>query len=718
MTGSTIAANLSAQDAARRMMEVGTNNLSNAMNEDYVAQKVVLQTNATQGKAQGVRITDIKRQFDQYLHDNVMNQTSKLGEAEATHDGLREIQRFFGLFGEKEDTSHLMTEFFKSLDVLSLNPTNPQSATDVMRAAEQVAEHIKTFADGVQKERLETETLIDEAVEEVNKILDLMEQNNREMAFAQGKKTNAPALLDRRDALLRQLSEYLPVENLKRSSGGDYIQTKTGIPLLISKARHLSFNPSSQLSAQLSYPNNGLQGIFDVDGRDISNQIKSGKLRGLLDLRDKHLPQTQEKLDELTVHLTKAVNAIHNCGTSYRAASTLTGEHKIPGANNTERDTMALNATGTLRVAVMNTNDNKVVSYHDLDMTTVTNVGDFRNAVNAAIQGDVASFDMRLTAGGTLEVTSGAATLGVAITSVGADAVETETGKGICEFFRLNDFYTIGDVQPPKTLTSSVTGLDDADGFDFTGTLQIAVVDKVSGTLAESHNLDLTTTATLGDVRAAFNGTLTTGGFDMSIVDGALVITSGDDELGIQINSIGALATENTTGESFEKTFGLQPDTNPRLGAANTIRVKQTLKDQPALLARSILTDQTITPGVTEGIAAGDTRIVDRMVGLHKATQDFAGAGDLNPVTTTLESYAASILGSESRNAANAKQSFEQIETLKVNAVEEMSDYSGVNVEQTLNDFQLTSIWYNAILASQHIFFNALNRVINVAAAA
>ena len=134
-----------------------------------------------------------------------------------------------------------------------------------------------------------------------------------------------------------------------------------------------------------------------MNGIDITSQITSGKIGGLLTLRDKTLPAAQSQLDELAQQLKSSLNAVSNQGTSLPPPASLTGSATVASTD-------PLSAGGTVRIAVVD-QSGQLVSYQDLDFSgppPITTVGDLVNAINTGTSGLSASID----ANGHLSITA------------------------------------------------------------------------------------------------------------------------------------------------------------------------------------------------------------------------------------------------------------------------------------------------------------------------
>src|SRR5690606_9603857 len=103
--------------------------------------------------------------------------------------------------------------------------------------------------------------------------------------------------------------------------------------------------------------------------QDITTILRSGKIKGLLDVRDREIPDMLDQLDQIASRLRDELNAIHNSGSGIPAASTLTGD-RLVGYDE------GLEWSGTVRIAALMTDglapdsryDNSEAGFPALDL--------------------------------------------------------------------------------------------------------------------------------------------------------------------------------------------------------------------------------------------------------------------------------------------------------------------------------------------------------------
>ena len=149
----------------------------------------------------------------------------------------------------------------------------------------------------------------------------------------EGLQQDASTFIDQRTVLIRHLSGLVDVAVIQ-SDNGLTLTTTNGTPLVAG-------NESFALKAQLS--SSGVQQVF-AQGSDITSKLASGKLAGLLAVRDQKIPGLLSDLNSLAAGLANGLNAAHVQG--FDLASAAGGDLFVPPPSS------GVGAAATLAVAI------------------------------------------------------------------------------------------------------------------------------------------------------------------------------------------------------------------------------------------------------------------------------------------------------------------------------------------------------------------------------
>ena len=269
------------------------NNIANANTDGYTRQRVTvgnarpIYMNSVGYLGTGVQIKDIQRIRDQHLDVQVRNETSTLKEFEAKKEVMNEIET---IFKEPSETglNKMMTDMWNSWEELSKNADNSTMQTLVKENSKAVADQLNHFT-----------TLLNKTVENINNRQDSQSEmaaniiakindvnNLLENAYKMDPNKSPNELLDQRDALTKQLSEYMPIEVT------------------------VNANHTISVTTSVNGQNEDVLALDKQGIKDIAPDLKTGSLKGLEDSKQ-YAGEYQTQLNEYTKALANSINKVH-----------------------------------------------------------------------------------------------------------------------------------------------------------------------------------------------------------------------------------------------------------------------------------------------------------------------------------------------------------------------------------------------------------------------
>ncbi|MBT5414490.1 MAG: flagellar hook-associated protein FlgK [Rhodospirillaceae bacterium] len=269
---------------------------------------------------------------------------------------------------------------------------------------------------------------------------------------------------------------------------------------------------------------------------------------------------------------------------------------------------------------------------------------------------------------------------------------------------------------PPNELTGTQSFSGGAGtAVAGTGTVRIAVTAADQSFAALPLDLDLSTTATLGDVVIAVNTALAGVATAALNADDQLVLTATNPDHGIAIGE----GDSQIGGRGFAHHFGLN---DLFLGAAtgsasSSFAVRPTIAQQPGRLGAALLSDiasGSITVGQTGAVASGDNRNAQALAAKFDERLTFTAAGGLPTTAATLSDYGAEILSRNAAQAANASADLSFRNSVADGLKLKADSFSGVNVDEELANLIVFQNAYSAaarIVSTLQEMFRILERM-------
>lgn len=441
---------VSALQTTQAALSVTSNNIANANTIGYSRKTVHMQNVLIDGQGAGVKIGSVTREVNEYLLRDVRAQTTANGEASVRQEFFAATQNMFGTPDAASSMASTMTTLGNKMSALAVDPSSSNSQIDLVVAAQTLTRQMNDMSKQIQDLRYEADQQVDGAVSQINQLLQNIAELNVNISRNQALNQPSGDLQDQRDTAIASLAEKMDISYFTRSTGETVVFMASGRPLVDREASTISYTPAAAMSSEVNYPTNGIGGIM-LNGTDITTEIKSGKLAGLIDMRDTELPNFAAQMDSLATVLKDQINAIHNDGVAMPPPSSLTGDRAF---GNTSLDTVSF--TGTVRIAVLNADGTLAgtgaTTPMDLnldDLATVVGgpptVDQIRDAINGAYAASTPAIPGL--AGATasivdskLVITANTAGQGIAINE--GTSEEATTGFGFSHFFGLNNFFT------------------------------------------------------------------------------------------------------------------------------------------------------------------------------------------------------------------------------------------------------------------------------------
>lgn len=310
-------------------VQVAAHNIANVDTPGYTRQTLSLK--AHQATPVGIGILgggvtgdSISRNYDQFMVQRMVGQQSLLGSLEAQQQSLRLVE---SVFNEAPGLAlnDLMNTFWASWQDLADNPEILATRQSVLQSANLVIDQLKTMSAEMAQAKFDMGVSMDTAINDANAITTQIASLNVQISTAETGEYKANDLRDRRDSLLKNLSNLLDISFFEDKTGGYTVLLADGHTLV-----------AGIESWQLGWENNQLlwinrEATGNVTKKPIGGGSElGGKIGGLLEVRSQLVEgdpnNFQGRLDAFANALIREVNQQHTQGVGLlRFNSALTG---------------------------------------------------------------------------------------------------------------------------------------------------------------------------------------------------------------------------------------------------------------------------------------------------------------------------------------------------------------------------------------------------------
>ncbi len=369
---------LSGLSVNQKALSVISHNLSNANTEGYTRQVLDLSAsyyNYQGSVGTGVQVDAISRKVDLFLQNAIRSQSSAVGQTTVIQDYFEKIQTIIGEPGDTNSIDEYIQTFFNAIQNLAETPDSVSQRENAVDSGITLAQQVADLATRLQEFRYQADQDIRISILDINEQLRNLENLNIAIAQADVMGTSKADLQDDQDRAMEKLSEYLDIKVSVKDSGQINIFTSAGITLLGEYAYELTYSPApaietftqgktlNPIMVRATNDRGQLVGepVALVTGGTedtVTTGLRTGKLKGLLDLRDDEIPNVLNQLDQLAGTMRDTFNAIHNLGSAYPGTNELTGTRAVSPETRSQWE-------GGVRIAVLQEDGTPVPAPYD-----------------------------------------------------------------------------------------------------------------------------------------------------------------------------------------------------------------------------------------------------------------------------------------------------------------------------------------------------------------
>jgi flagellar hook-associated protein 1 FlgK len=283
----------SALQSTSRQTGIVSRNVADASNPDYSRRTANIVSTAP-----GVRAIDIQRATNELLFRQNLAALSSWAGQSALSSGMDRLEMAVNGVDNASSASTAIGKLAQALQLYATSPANQNMGTSVIDAAKEVVRSLNNGTQAIQDFRTQTDGEISAAVSDLNTLLSQFQDANTAVVSGTRSGTDVSDALDKRDALLKKISEYVPVSTYTRGADDMVITTANGTTLFETVPRSVTFSPSSAYGAGVTGNTVYIDNV-PVTGGSGGNTDAAGKIAGLLQLRDGVASTMQSQLDEI-----------------------------------------------------------------------------------------------------------------------------------------------------------------------------------------------------------------------------------------------------------------------------------------------------------------------------------------------------------------------------------------------------------------------------------
>src|SRR5580704_2464800 len=292
--------------AEQGALDATTNNVANVNTPGYSRlQPILVESNPIEvgsvSYGTGVSLEKLQSLRDPILQIRIQEETQQQGQLNASLTAMQQAQVQFTT--STGDIGTEISNFFSSLNQIATDPTNLALRQGALTAAGNMTTAFNNVANTLSTQQSNLDLNVSQDVGQINVLTGQIATLNTQISELQGVNQDASALVDQRDVLIGNLSSLIDISSIQ-SGNGLTLTTSNGTALVVGGQ---SFALNTQTNAS------GVQDIYS-QGTDITADLTSGDLAGLLQTRDQTIPGLLSNLDTLAAGLSNALNTANQQG--------------------------------------------------------------------------------------------------------------------------------------------------------------------------------------------------------------------------------------------------------------------------------------------------------------------------------------------------------------------------------------------------------------------
>ena len=295
---------ISSLRAHQALLTVTGNNIANVNTPGFTKRNLQLEiepATTTNGRLQvgsGVSLGNVTRQSDEFINRLLREAVGEKGRADVKDEFLSRLQNNFDLTGKQMSIGGALTDFFSAMKDLAQNPASTQFRTNAVERTRDLVEVINVSYNSAANLQEEADSRLVNELNSANTILKQIAEVNGRIVAQEFSGNLAADERDKRDILLKQLSEKISFQATEVNDGSINIYLTNGFTL-VHGVQHNSLETTKSPSFTAGSPLKSLSGSalsfivhnYGEEGSpahvDLSSIIAagSGTLAGLLSVR-------------------------------------------------------------------------------------------------------------------------------------------------------------------------------------------------------------------------------------------------------------------------------------------------------------------------------------------------------------------------------------------------------------------------------------------------
>jgi flagellar hook-associated protein 1 FlgK len=300
---------------AKQNLDTVGHNIANVNTDGYSRQSTIQVTSGGQQfgtgfSGIGTQIDDVIRSFDQFSFSDLQGNTSNLSYNQYFLDSVTRVDQVVS----DADTSitNVLAQYFSAVNTVADNPNSLESRNNLIEVSKNMTSTFTRLHDQLDLQYRSLNNEVDNIAQEMTALATNLAEVNAQiqLVWDNGTKHLPNDLLDQRDRLVLEISEYTDVSTVPLDDGSINLFIGTGQPLVL--GQH-----ALQVEAIVSSTDNAkLELALTSNGstQRLRGDVMGGKIQAVYDFRNDVLDKAFNQLGQTAIGIGHSMNEQQKLG--------------------------------------------------------------------------------------------------------------------------------------------------------------------------------------------------------------------------------------------------------------------------------------------------------------------------------------------------------------------------------------------------------------------
>ncbi len=307
----------------QKALDVISHNIANVNTPGYSRQTSSLVT-TTPSKVgdfnfgRGVDLANVSRVIDPLINSAQLSNNSEVSFWTEVNTGLVAVQSVFGSL-QSTGLSTALDDFYLAWQQLANDPQDAAQRVNVRAKSNMIITNLSNMNQQLTNSQNNADSTIDQVITNANILLDSIASLTTQIRRSEVGANTANDLRDQRDQAVRQIAQLIPVQEVPTADGSFLLQGVNGALLSQDGVSHHLGRGTVAASGYAEV-------VIVESSQPLTGALATGKIGGLIDLRDNKMGVYQQQIDSIAANLVFNTNQIHASGTGQTGNTSLLAE--------------------------------------------------------------------------------------------------------------------------------------------------------------------------------------------------------------------------------------------------------------------------------------------------------------------------------------------------------------------------------------------------------